>query len=97
MPENRGVLTHERAGAFVVCGCRRHSTALARLRGAVTGFFWPIADPAHLDRLVAASRAEGHDARSLLCDVTDPVAIARFALTVSEAGPLAVVAHAVGL
>lgn len=51
----------------------------------------------HLDRLISALRGEGHDARGVVCDVTDPAAVAMLTQTVSATGPLAVLAHVVGL
>jgi len=71
--------------------------AIARRLGARHRLILADRDPAHLDRLIAALRVEGHDARGVLCDVTDPVAVAKLAQAVSEAGPLAALAHVVGL
>ena len=54
-------------------------------------------DPDHLNRLVTALRAEGHDALGVPCDVTNPDAVAALAQCVAATGPLAVLAHVVGL
>lgn len=54
-------------------------------------------DSDHLDRLITALRSEGYDARGVVCDVTDPADVAALARVVSATGPLAVLAHVVGL
>lgn len=81
----------------VVVGAGGMGAAIARRLGARHRLILADRDPAHLDRLIAALRVEGHDARGVLCDVTDPVAVAKLAQAVSEAGPLAALAHVVGL
>lgn len=81
----------------VVVGAGGMGAAVARRLGLRQRLIIADRDPDHLDRLTAALRAEGHDAAGVVCDVTDPVAVAALAQTVSATGPLAVLAHVVGL
>lgn len=81
----------------VVVGAGGMGAAIARRLGTQRRLILADRDPAHLDRLVAALRVEGHDVRGVVCDVTDPAAVAGLAQAVSATGPLAMLAHVVGL
>ena len=81
----------------VVVGAGGMGAAVARRLGMRQRLIIADRDPDHLDRLTTALRTEGHDAIGVVCDVTDPVAVAALAQTLSATGPLAVLAHVVGL
>ena len=81
----------------VVVGGGGMGAAIARRLGMRQRLIVADRDPDHLDRLIATLRGEGHDALGVICDVTDPVAVAALAQTVSATGPLAILAHVVGL
>lgn len=81
----------------VVVGGGGMGAAVARRLGARQRLIVADRNPAHLDRLIGALRREGHDALGVVCDVTDPAAVAALARTVSATGALAVLAHVVGL
>ncbi|MGW8205214.1 SDR family oxidoreductase (plasmid) [Sphingomonas bisphenolicum] len=81
----------------VVVGAGGMGAAIARRLGARNRLIVADRDRASLDRLVAALCAEGHDARGVVCDVTDRAAVEEFAEVVAKAGPLAALAHVVGL
>ena len=81
----------------VVVGGGGMGAAVARRLGARHRLIVADRDADHLDRLISGLSGEGHDAHGVVCDVTDPAAVATLAQTVSGTGPLAVLAHVVGL
>ena len=81
----------------VVVGGGGMGAAVARRLGTRHRLIVADRDSDHLDRLITALRGEGHDAVGVVCDVTDRVAVAALARTVSATGPMAVLAHVVGL
>jgi NAD(P)-dependent dehydrogenase (short-subunit alcohol dehydrogenase family) len=81
----------------VVVGAGGMGAAIARRLGTGHRLILADRDHEHLNRLIAALRTEGHDACGVVCDVTDPVAVAGLAQAVSALGPMAAIAHVVGL
>lgn len=81
----------------VIVGAGGMGAAVARRLGARHRLMIADRDGAHLDRLVATLQAEGHDARGIVCDVTQATAVDALARAAAEAGPVATFAHVVGL
>lgn len=91
--------TNERTGQglAVVVGAGGMGMAVARRLGNTHRLLLADRDAAHLERQIAALRAEGHDARGAVCDVVDAVAVRVLAKEAAAAGPLTALAHVVGL
>jgi len=91
--------TNERSGQAlaVVVGAGGMGMAVARRLGNAHRVLLADRDGEHLQRQVAALRAEGHDASGAICDVLDPAAVRELARTAAAAGPLRALAHVVGL
>lgn len=91
--------SNERPGLAlaVVVGAGAMGMAVARRLGEGHRLLLADRDAAHLERQVAALRAEGHDAHGVPCDVTDPAAVAALAAETGRLGPLRALAHVVGL
>ena len=81
----------------VVVGGGGMGAAVARRLGTRHRLIIADRDSDHLDRLIATLCGEGHDARGVVCDVTDRSTVDVLAQTVATAGSLAVLAHVVGL
>lgn len=81
----------------VVVGAGGMAMAVARRLGNVHRVLLADRDAGHLERQVAALRAEGHDASGVVCDVVDPVAVQALADAAAARGPVKALAHVVGL
>lgn len=80
-----------------VIGAGAMGMAIARRLGERHRLALADKDAEHLKRQVATLTEEGHDVQGVICDVTDPAAVAKLAGKVSAQGPLRVLAHVVGL
>ncbi|MGD9794539.1 MAG: SDR family oxidoreductase [Acidimicrobiia bacterium] len=81
----------------VVMGAGGLAMAVARRLGNTYRVMIVDRDGDHLDKQVGALRFEGHDASGFECDVTDAGAVRRLAEAASGAGPVAALAHVVGI
>lgn len=81
----------------VVVGAGGIAMAIARRLGDDYRILLADRDGDHLERQVAALRAEGHDAAGVVCDVIDPAAVANLASLAADSGPVRAVVHVVGL
>ncbi len=91
--------TNERTGQAlaVVVGAGSMALAVARRLGNTHRVLLADRDAGHLERQVAALRAEGHDASGVVCDVVDHVAVKALTEAAAASGPVQALAHVVGL
>ena len=96
---DRPTRLNERPGQplAVVVGAGGMAMAIARRLGVSYRLLLADRDRPHLEEQVESLRREGHDASSVVCDVTDPVAVSDLAEAARDAGPLRALAHVVGL
>lgn len=81
----------------VVVGAGGLGMAVARRLGTSHRLLVADRDGDHVARQCAALRSEGHDAASVVCDVTDPEAIGRLAGEAAARAPVRTLANVVGL
>jgi NAD(P)-dependent dehydrogenase (short-subunit alcohol dehydrogenase family) len=81
----------------VVTGAGGMGAAVARRLVSGRTLLLADADPAHLDRAVAALRAEGYDARGQVTDIAAEPEVAGLAATAATLGRLAAVVHTAGV
>ncbi len=81
----------------VVMGAGGLAMAVARRLGNTNRVMIVDRDGDHLDRQVAALRAEGLDASGVTADITDPDDVRRVAAAADQAGSMRWLAHVVGI
>jgi NAD(P)-dependent dehydrogenase (short-subunit alcohol dehydrogenase family) len=85
------------ADVVVVTGAGGMGTAVARRLGSGRTLLLADAFPEHLDRAVAALRAEGYDARGQVTDIAAQAEVAELAATAASLGRLTAVVHTAGV
>jgi NAD(P)-dependent dehydrogenase (short-subunit alcohol dehydrogenase family) len=81
----------------VIVGAGGLSMAIARRLGEVHRLFICDLDAAVVERSVSTLRAEGHDVRGQVCDVTDEISVRALAVAAGRLGQIKTLVHVVGL